>query len=302
MADDDADRARAASTARARAHRVRERDRLRAADHAVRRRDAFAVSVGVLVAVVVEAVRVGDALARGLRQVVKDEALARQDYGFSGSQVRPGVVETSPLVARAADLVDADTPLDAAACDVVRMFLGDAHAERLRSFLDSRPNPFGPGPTAGRARRRVRADSARAAAAARTRAMTSKERADADRARKAARLRAGAEAQRDLDRWSLSLAALGATLIADLTLPQLRRLAARERKLRGSLRLRDPGLLKALQPARTDNNLVPFIREALGPETAAHFEVFLQATAWPRSPPSLPRKSPASKLPVHELT
>ena len=187
-------------------HRIRKADRLRAADAAVRRRDAFPVSAGVLVAALAaEMPRIGD-LPHGPDLVSLLPRLCERERTFRRSL---GLEHDDSIAERIARQLAAPQSPDATACTIVDSLFGPTQSARLRELFNQRGWPGDPlGATSTSRTARASPPLNRRSKTTRGLPTPAKERAKASRASEKAQLRAGADAQRDLDRWSLSLAAL----------------------------------------------------------------------------------------------
>ena len=122
-----------------------------------------------------------------------------------------------------------------------------------------------------------------------------KERAKASRASEKAQLRAGADAQRDLDRWSLSLAALASLGGFYVAIGHLVPLKGRENILRRRLGLRGPGLLSRVvtqprtarggDPQSAIADGIVFVQQVLGAVAAERVNGLAEARRFPPPPP-----------------
>ena len=287
---------------RARLHRIRVADRLRDADAAVRRRDTFVVSAGVLVAVLAaEMSRIGDLprgpeLVRSLPSLYKDECQFRRSLGLE---------HDNSVAERIGRQLTAPQSPDVTACTIVDSLFGPTHAARLRVLFDQRGWPedrLGATSTPPRTARSSPAAPNRRSKTPRGLASIgsgmvmvgvptpAKDRAKASRDREKAQLRVGADAQRDLDRWSLSLAALAGVGLFCVPTGHLQPLAGREDILRRRLCLRGPGLLSRVitqhcpwQDAIAD--AIVFVQQVLGSVAAERVNGLAEARRFPPPPP-----------------
>ncbi len=306
---------------RSQARRIRTEDRRRKATAALRRRDRLPIEFGVLVAELA-----AQGIALGLaREFFADERLFRSVLGLDDRSVavrigelfaarhvllrpepppkEPASADTAGGEKAAGDAASPDPPskpppkpspkeVTACACEVVSVLFGAEHAARLRHVFDERAWPE---PTiSASASWPSLAPLSASDRTATGRAARARTRADVSRSCEKALLAAGDDAQRDLDTWAFSVAALAAAALYGLRGRGLDRLQYGERRRRRRLRIRPrDGLMAAVLanplPIGTETPVyvargVAVVRRFIGDISAKRVEMLLAARAFPPHP------------------
>lgn len=262
------------------------------------------VSAGVLLAVLTaEMPRIGD-LPEGAELVRSLPSLYRKEGRFRRAL---GLEHDDSVAERIGRQLTAPQSPDVTACTIVDSLFGPTHAARLRELFDQRGWPGDPlgatstpprtarsSPPAPNRRSKTPRGLASIASGMVGVPTPAKDRAKASRDREKALMRVGADAQRDLDRWSLSLAALAGIGLFCMPTGHLKHLAGREDILRRRLCLRGPGLLSRVitqyTTARGDwqaavVDAIVFVQQVLGSVVAERVNVFAEARRFPPPPP-----------------